>query len=169
MAHNSGLLGSKTLSTLSTAIGESRFEYWDTTLLLSELQRKQTVTTCSQSKCYTNGGSFARAPLTYQALSRHIVEYAHIAHTASSRREAAEESYVVAALIKASLSSKSTGEDISCKTCRKQEACEKCCAVLVRLGKALEVNTSWELYLDSFLCSFGESIWYNSSMYASLQ
>lgn len=36
-AYNSGLMGSKTFSTLSTAIGESRLEYCDTTLLLSDL------------------------------------------------------------------------------------------------------------------------------------
>ena len=41
-AYNSGLLGSKTFSTLSTAMGESRSEYCDTTLLLSDLHNKQT-------------------------------------------------------------------------------------------------------------------------------
>lgn len=37
--HKSGLLGSRTFSTASTAIGESSCEYCDTTLLLSDLQQ----------------------------------------------------------------------------------------------------------------------------------
>lgn len=40
MTYNWGLSGSKTFRTLSTAIGESRFEYWETTLLLRELQQE---------------------------------------------------------------------------------------------------------------------------------
>ena len=40
-AHKSGRAGSSTLRTLSTAMGESRDEYWLTTLLLSDLRRKR--------------------------------------------------------------------------------------------------------------------------------
>ena len=47
-AYNSGLLGSSTLSTESTAMGDSRDEYCDTTLLLRDLQCMQIPSeTCS--------------------------------------------------------------------------------------------------------------------------
>ena len=41
MTHKSGRSGSSTFSTLSTAMGDSRLEYWDTTLLLRDLQGRQ--------------------------------------------------------------------------------------------------------------------------------
>ena len=41
MTHKSGRSGSSTFSTLSTAMGDSRLEYCDTTLLLRDLQRSQ--------------------------------------------------------------------------------------------------------------------------------
>ena len=37
-AHNSGRAGSRTFSTQSTAMGDSRLQYCDTTLLLSDLR-----------------------------------------------------------------------------------------------------------------------------------
>lgn len=37
-AHNSGRAGSRIFSTQSTAMGDSRLEYCDTTLLLSDLR-----------------------------------------------------------------------------------------------------------------------------------
>ena len=41
VTHKSGRSGSSTFSTLSTAMGDSRLEYWDTTLLLRDLQGRQ--------------------------------------------------------------------------------------------------------------------------------
>ncbi len=49
------LWGSSTFSTLSTAMGDSRLEYWDTTLLDKDLQDHSWSSMCSEA----NAGKFS--------------------------------------------------------------------------------------------------------------
>ena len=87
-AYNSGRAGSSTFSTLSTAMGDRRLEYCETTLLLNDLQ----ATPCAASRVHA-----------CCQVKRMLIE-ASVAH-------------VVAAWIRAFLSSRSTGVAISCKIC----------------------------------------------------
>lgn len=66
-AYNSGRAGSKTLSTQSTAMGDSRLEYCDTTLLLSDLSlpnKRSGSTGCCRRTKITNASSVPRHNLS---------------------------------------------------------------------------------------------------------
>lgn len=54
--HNSGRAGSRTFRTLSTAIGESRLEYCDTTLLLSDLHGQEPYCRQTHNQVQLAGG-----------------------------------------------------------------------------------------------------------------
>ena len=69
VAHKSGRAGSRTLRTLSTAIGDSSDEYCDTTLLLSDLQNPTHV---------------QRSKTAFSTLATHTYVAMHSFHFANS-------------------------------------------------------------------------------------
>ena len=150
-AYNSGLMGSKTFSTLSTAIGESRLEYCDTTLLLSDLEIGKLLYISSASKqCIQLWGGY------FESLATKDVSTLTTYSKAETRRCVV--AHVVAALIRASRSSKSTGDDISCRTCMKGEHGPKLCDITLRVAEEDASTHSQEAHLNGFLCCLGKCI-----------
>ena len=110
-AYNSGLLGSSTLSTESTAMGDSRDEYCDTTLLLRDLQCMQIPSVaCSPKHGAINLSFSLRSPPSSLSIcgagpSRSFMLQPQVSGSA----------HVLAAFMSDSLSLRSTGMATFCR------------------------------------------------------
>lgn len=123
-----GRAGSRTASTLSTAIGDSKDEYWDTTLLLRALHGTAT------------------------ALQRNRVRESPLLHS----QRGSQGTHVLDASSSADLSSRSTGIDMESNTCKSHVLCQPAATGIPQPG--IHVDRGKQLHLHCLADGSIESV-----------